>query len=339
MALAGAALLLLPLASLWAWSRLGGPGSGQRFVVDLGANEDAPSKLSELGVIHSPRFLRWYLALARVRIEPGEHVLNDGLSPRDLAARLSRSRARPSAKLTFAEGLNHVEIAQRLEEKEICSARGFVRAVRDPMLRRELGARGESLEGLLFPATYDVVVDSQPSNVARLLVKTFRERLEKAGEKHPGARESLKQKRGWDEHEIATLASIIEKEAATEDEKPIIASVYLNRLDDPEFRPEKMLQADPTAAYGCVTDGASIPACAGFQGRVTPALLRDATNRYNTYKHPGLPPGPIANPGQRALEAVLAPDKTDYLFFVATGKGRHAFSRTLEAHNRAVRGE
>jgi UPF0755 protein len=107
-------------------------------------------------------------------------------------------------------------------------------------------------------------------------------------------------------------------------------------LHDPEFRPARMLQSDPTASYGCIVGAAEIPSCAGFHGSVTPALLRDAANPYNTYRHAGLPPGPIANPGEASIEAVLAPAQTDYLYFVAKGGGRHAFSRTFAEHREAL---
>jgi len=97
-----------------------------------------------------------------------------------------------------------------------------------------------------------------------------------------------------------------------------------------------MLQSDPTASYGCIIQGKDIPSCAEFKGAVTPALLRDAQNPYNTYRHPGLPPGPIANPGQASILAVLAPAHSDYLYFVAKGQGRHAFSRTFAEHREAL---
>jgi UPF0755 protein len=194
------------------------------------------------------------------------------------------------------------------------------------------------VEGFLFPATYELSVDSAPEAVIRTMVRTFRRRLQRLGDKHAGAFARLSKQRGWGEHEIVTLASIVEREAARSDERATIASVYLNRLDDPEFRPAGMLQADPTAAYGCLVAQEKPASCLGFTGRVTPAMLRDAGNPYNTYKHPGLPPGPIANPGEGSLEAVLAPAKTDFLFFVASGNGRHTFSRTLDEHNRAVHG-
>ena len=98
----------------------------------------------------------------------------------------------------------------------------------------------------------------------------------------------------------------------------------------------RMLQSDPTAGYGCLVAQAPPPSCQRLSRRITPAMLRDRSNRYNTYVHRGLPPGPIGNPGERALEAVLDPADTDFYFFVADGRGRHRFSRTLAEHERAV---
>lgn len=337
----GSGVLLLPLAALFAWALLPGPGSGKRVLVDWPAGVDAGAageRLGRAGLVSSPRLFAWYLRVFSdaAELEPGPHVLGDGLSARQLAQRLTRSRLRATRKLTLPEGWNHAQLARRLEEQEICAEAAFTKAVRDEGLRRELGVKGESVEGLLFPATYELGVDSSAAEVVRTLVRTFRKRFDALSAKHPGAREALRDRRGWDEHEIVTLASIVEREAVVEDERPLIASVYLNRLDDPEHKPERMLQADPTAAYGCVVEPERAPSCAGFDGKVTPALLRDAKNRYNTYKHPGLPPGPIANPGEASLRAVLAPAKTDYLYFVAAGGGRHRFSRSFADHNRAI---
>ncbi|MBE7480427.1 MAG: endolytic transglycosylase MltG [Polyangiaceae bacterium] len=337
----GLAVLVLPLLALFGWALLPGAGEGRRLLVDWPADLNASAageRLARAGLVQSPRLFAWYLRVFSdaAELEPGAHVLNDGLGARQLAQRLTRARSRPERKVTVPEGWNHAQLARRLEEQEICAEAAFRKAVMDAGLRRELGVSGESVEGLLFPATYELGVDSAPAEVIRTLVRTFRKRFEALAEKHPGAREELRQRRGWGEHEIVTLASIVEREAVVEDERPVIASVYLNRLDDPEHRPEKMLQADPTAAYGCVIEPERAPSCAGFDGKVTPALLRDAQNRYNTYKHPGLPPGPIASPGEASLRAVLAPAKTEFLFFVAAGNGRHRFSRSFADHNRAI---
>jgi UPF0755 protein len=138
---------------------------------------------------------------------------------------------------------------------------------------------------------------------------------------------------GWNRRQIVTLASMVEKEAAKDEERPIIASVFLNRLTDPTFTP-KLLQCDPTAAYGCLVSDA--PTCMTFT-KITHDVLQDAKNPYNTYKHEGLPPGPIANPGSKSMEAVLRPATTKYLYFVAKGGGLHTFSETYAEHQKATK--
>jgi UPF0755 protein len=165
------------------------------------------------------------------------------------------------------------------------------------------------------------------------MLGVFHERFDRLKDENREAFDQLAEKRRWSELEIVTLASIVEKETGDAGERPLVASVYFNRLDDADFTPRAMLQADPTAAYGCELDPR--PSCSS-NGRVTPEMLRDPENAYNTYKHPGLPPGPITNPGEAALAAVLKPAKTDYLFFVRAANGRHTFSRTLADHNRAI---
>jgi UPF0755 protein len=137
----------------------------------------------------------------------------------------------------------------------------------------------------------------------------------------------------WGKREIVILASMIEKEAAVDDERAVFASVFLNRLRDPSFLPKK-LQSDPTAGYGCLV-GTSLP-CVGYTGKITHEINVDDANAYSTYVHEGLPPGPIGNPGARAIEAVMSPALTHYFFFVAKGGGRHTFSETLGGHNAAV---
>jgi UPF0755 protein len=268
-----------------------------------------------------------YLTLlgAAVELEPGEHLLNDGLSPRKLVQRLARLRGRDAARVTIPEGFQHVQIAERLQQLEICSAAEFRRAV-----------QSADAEGFLFPATYELHVDSNPDKLVAMLVRETQKRLDRLRRQYPGAFERLQREQGWGEREIVTLASIVEKEAAEPEERPTIASVFFNRLLDPTFSPRQMLQSDPTAAYGCVVAPERVPTCATFDGRVTPEMLRDSANAYNTYRRPGLPPGPIANPGESAIAAVLSPAKTPYLFFVAKGGGRHVFSRTFDEHNAAI---
>jgi UPF0755 protein len=128
---------------------------------------------------------------------------------------------------------------------------------------------------------------------------------------------------------------MVEKEAAVDDERPIIAGVFLNRLRDPTFRP-KRLECDPTASYGCLAYPEKAPSCANFTGRATAEIEHDPSNPYSTYTHEGLPPGPIANPGYKSLEAVAVPSTARFFFFVARGQGRHAFSETYEGHLAAM---
>ncbi len=299
----------------------------------------AAERLATAGLTQSPRALALYLRVVRpdLDFEPGPHLLNDALSPRQLVQRLARVPGRQAARVVVPEGFNSLQIAERLQKHQVCGAAAFRRSLSDEPLLRELGIAAPSAEGFLFPATYDFAVDSSPAAVIRTMVRHMRRRLELLGAKHQAALQRLKRERGWGERELLTLASIVEKEAAAPDERRLIASVFYNRLSDPAFRPLRSLQSDPTAAYGCLVAPEAAPSCAGFRGQVTPGMLKDAGNRYNTYRHPGLPPGPIASPGEGAIESVLDPAQSDYLFFVARGGGRHAFSRTYGEHTEAVR--
>ncbi len=143
--------------------------------------------------------------------------------------------------------------------------------MRSQALLDSLGIRGPSAEGRLFPATYELFVDSAPEQVVRLLVEESRKRLGKLISDRRAAADDLEQRLGFGELEILTLASMVEKEAQSPDERPLVASVFFNRLNDPTFRPARMLQSDPTAAYGCLVAPARAPSCAEYTGRVTPS--------------------------------------------------------------------
>jgi UPF0755 protein len=187
----------------------------------------------------------------------------------------------------------------------------------------------------LFPALYRLKQSNTAPKVLERMVETFRARtdpLVEARLKEPLPLTPLTPR------QVLTLASIVEREARMPDERPRIAGVFYNRLFDPNFKP-KRLQADPTAAYGCLLlGGERIESCREFDGRhVTPAMVRDATNPYNTYRIEGLPPGPICNPGLASIDAALSPERHGYFYFVVKGEGRHAFSETLSAHNQSVR--
>ena len=334
-------LFVLGLAPLFGWSLMAGPGTGKSFTIEVPPRAtvgELTALLVARGALSSPHLFRWSLALLHPGFEltPGEHLLNDAASPYGLALRLEHSALRASARVTLPEGYQHVQIGERLEHAEVCTLAAFRRAVSDPALLRELGIPGASAEGYLFPATYGLLADSDSREVVRVLALETKKRLAKLYEAHPGRLAQLESEFGFHERDVLTLASMIEKEAREPDERAVIASVFFNRLKDPDFRPQRMLQSDPTASYGCVIQGKDVPSCADFKGAVTPALLRDAANPYNTYRHPGLPPGPIANPGAPSIEAVLAPAQSDYLYFVARGEGRHTFSHTFAEHREAL---
>ena len=294
--------------------------------------------LEEHGLLDEPALFEAYLALTRTprRIQPGSHLLRPGLSARELVARLTRSPARPRVKLTIPEGFNRFQVAERLEKLELASSGQFLALTVDGARLLELGVDAPSAEGYLFPATYELYVDSDPGLLLATFVREAKRRLARLLELEAAGARTLREREGWGEREALTLASVIEKEAADSREHGAIASVFYNRLTDPTFRPRRMLQSDATAGYGCLLAGESIESCQGYTGKVTPAMLRDAANPYNTYKHAGLPPGPIANPGESAILAVLAPAVTPYFFFVAGAGKRHVFSRTLSEHEQAI---
>jgi UPF0755 protein len=293
------------------------------------------NELAGKGVVRTPWLFALYLSLFGKNPAPGVHLLRDDLSPRELAQRVGRSVGRPSVRATVPEGWNHVQIGRRLEELEVTTESDFRKAAYDAKLCAELGLPGPSVEGYLFPATYELFVDSDAATVVRTLVAEAKKRHEKLESEAAGAFERLGRDFGFHLHEVVTLASIVERETGDAEELPIVAGVFMNRLSDPTFRPAKTLQSDPTAAYGCLVEPARAPSCAATANGVTPGMLRDSSNRYNTYRHAGLPPGPIGNPGEKALRAVLSPAKTDFLYFVAKGR-KHQFSKTFDEHREAV---
>jgi UPF0755 protein len=323
------------------WARLDTAGDSAPRVVSFGPNETASetgARLAALGLVSSARLFSIYLGwfAPTVRVVPGPHLLRGGLSPRHIVQRLGRLPSRPRVRVTVPEGYTHLQIGERLEKSDVCTLADLSRSVNDSALLEQLRIAAPSAEGYLFPATYTLFVDSDPAQTVRQMVFETRKRLARLDARTQGGLTRLGADRHWREHEVLTLASLVEREASAPDERPIIASVFLNRLDDPTFRPLHMLQSDPTAAYGCTVGSVSAPSCAGFNGKITPEMLKDAANLYNTYRHAGLPPGPIGNPGEQAIEAVLSPAHTDYLYFVADGHGRHRFSRGFEDHRRAI---
>jgi UPF0755 protein len=318
------------------------PGPGQGATVAISWPEDPVTgarTLRELGVVDDDDAFGWLLGVTNIFVKPvpGPHLLETGLTPAEILRRLGRLSSRAKVKVTLPEGYDQFQVADRLERQAVCGRDAFLRAAADREDLLALGVPGLSAEGYLFPATYDLWADTDPERVVATLVKEAKRRARDLLSKHAAGFDRLKRRFDFAEDEVITLASVVEKEAMRADEMPVIASVFLNRLSDPAFRPARMLQSDPTAGYGCRVEP-DLASCADFDGkRILPVMLRDRDNPYNTYRREGLPPGPIANPGVAAIEAVLDPADTRYLFFVARGDGRHTFSRSFEEHDAAVK--
>lgn len=215
--------------------------------------------------------------------------------------------------LRVPEGSNLFEIAAAIEELGLMKRDRFLTVARDPALVRDLAPEAPTLEGYLFPSTYRLTRQTTPQQIAREMVSTFRKVWSELGGPPSGV------------NRLVTIASLVEKETAVPEERKLVASVYQNRL-----RIGMKLDCDPTTIYAALLEGK-------YRGVIYRSNL-ESTNPYNTYRHPGLPPGPIANPGRASLEAALHPAETSYLYFVAKagGTGAHVFSESLAQHNAAV---
>ena len=216
--------------------------------------------------------------------------------------------------LTVPEGLTTPTIAQLWETTGFGTAVAFREATESPCLLKQYGLEGKSIEGYLFPNTYKFAKGTTAEKAVEMMLNEFKQRWTETFDEEA-------RNLGLTQHEIVTLASVIEKEAQSKSERPRIASVFHNRL-----KRKWRLQADPTVLYAL-----------GNPKRLLTRADLSVDSPYNTYKHRGLPPGPIANPGIDSIIAALRPEKTDYLYFVAIGEEKHHFSKTLSEHNRMIR--
>lgn len=291
--------------------------------------------LAQAGIVQRPGLLRAYAAVfAPFSTFPArEHLLSPGLPARELVRFLSERSAK-SARVTLAPGLSRFSVGARLELAGICSEEAFAAVAAEPIELEGFGTQ-PSVEGFLFPDSYDFRLDERPERVVRKLLDVAEQRHRALRERWPLLAEH--RTLGLDWPGVVTLASIVEKETGRAEERGRIARVLLNRLSGKSSETGGRLESDPTAVYGCAALGAKAPdSCRGAAGKATPAVLRDAQNPYNTYRIVGLPPGPIGNPGEAALFAVLRPPAGDELYFVADGQGGHVFSRTFAEHRQAI---
>ncbi|MCB9592152.1 MAG: endolytic transglycosylase MltG [Sandaracinaceae bacterium] len=326
------------LATIYPQGAAGGRGRELRVTLAPDTDLDELSeRLHAAGAIEHPTLFTWYVRLlgGDERLREGEVLLTDDMTPRDVLQRIARGFGSATVRVVIPEGFHRFAIAARLDRWGVCDAADFIEATEDRELLDELGIPGPTAEGYLYPDTYRLSPDLGAEEIVRRFVANFHRRVGPLLDADQAALGELQETLSWGPHEVLSLASIVEKEAAAAEERPIIARVFINRLRDPSFHP-KRLQADPTVSYGCLARPDDAPSCAGFEGSITRAMLSDPENAYNTYRHEGLPPGPICNPGIDSIRAVLEHEPNRYLYFVARGHGRHTFSETLEQHNAAV---
>jgi len=311
--------LILSLLLLWYLFCLNIPPGSGATVLDLSFPSGSgirklAGELKSGGIIRSS----WhFVLLTRLRgkannLKAGEYRFNDGMTPSEILRKVATGDV-DYRKFSLPEGYSIYQAAELLEQKGYFKSADFLNKCKDPALLGRLGLAGQSVEGYLYPATYNLQRSGDEEQLISQMVNQFEKKyavLSAAG----GSFARLSRR------EIVTLASVIEKEAVSPEEKPLISSVFHNRL-----RIGMPLQSDPTAVYGAKA----------FSGKVTSADIKRPSS-YNTYLNRGLPPGPIGNPGSEALQAALYPAKTSYLYFVARQDGTHQFSRTLDEHNRAV---
>ena len=251
-------------------------------------------------------------------LEAGEYHFDHAETPEQVFDTIAHGRIY-LVTVPVPEGETMFDIAALLETKGVTSRDSFLAVARSPALVADLAPGAPSLEGFLFPATYQFPRHQPGEKIAEAMVRRFRETWSRISTMQAGKERVAK----LDALGIVTLASLVEKETAVAEERPLVASVFLNRL-----RIGMTLDCDPTVIYALVLAGR-------YNGRLLLADLR-VDSPFNTYRRRGLPPGPIANPGEASLRAVLEPAAGKFLYFVATGDGGHVFSRTLVEQNRNV---
>lgn len=321
---AAGALIIIPcsalcLAAFYVFMQLFVPVADLKGPVDVMVDKgmsfrQAAGLFSAQGLI---RDVNVFSALGRAagihkKLRPGYYRFEGGVRPIDVYYALRDGRI-IRWEITVVEGETLEDIRRKLLSKGVMAGGDFDGLVKDKAFSSLMGISAPSFEGYLFPDTYSIPKGTEPKEVLGMMVRRLREMFD---DELTGKMRSM----GFDERRLLTLASIIEKEARVDSERPVVSAVYHNRL-----RRGMPLQADPTAIYGVKSQR---------EGITKKDLLRRTD--YNTYVIKGLPPGPIASPGFASIRAALYPANVPYVFFVSNNDGTHTFSATFEEHKRAV---
>lgn len=274
-------------------------------------------RLTAAGVVRDSITFRVALWLSHQgrHLKAGEYRFDHAMTPFEVIDKMARGDVFVVS-LTFPEGLTIAEMSKIFESHGLGTSAMFVEAAHDGSLIRDLDPVAKDLEGYLFPETYNVPRHTDAAKLVRMMVARFEKILT------PELRQAAAA-RNLSVRQAVTLASIVEKETAKAEERPLVAAVYTTRL-----RIGMPLQCDPTVIYALVK-------AHRYDGNIHKEDL-SFDSPYNTYRYPGLPPGPIASPGRASIEAAMHPADADYLYFVSRNDGSHQFARTLEEHNRNV---
>ncbi|MFB3917916.1 MAG: endolytic transglycosylase MltG [Terriglobales bacterium] len=306
-------LLVLAAAAWLAWALWLPVAPKQRFVLlrPGWSTRHIAQELQSAGVVRNANAFLLYHYLKPRSLKAGEYEFSHADNALTVHDRIVRGDIYTHT-VVIPEGFNVYEVAAAIEQAGLATRAEFLQVITSPSLVADLDPQAKSLEGYLFPDTYQFTRTQSPVDMAAVMVRRFRQEARSVG--LLGTSEI---------HRIVTMASIVEKETAVPEERPMVASVYYNRLNN-----NIALAADPCIIYAALLAGR-------YDGVIRQSDLQ-LDSPYNTYKYPGLPPGPIANPGRASLEAALHPATTKFLYFVSDNRGHHRFARTLDEHARNV---
>lgn len=300
-----------------------GSYSGEGVFVDVphGASSRSVARLlHRSGVIRNAFAFELYARRhARRSLQAGEYKFDHAVSSKDVFWTLANGNVYEQP-FTVREGETLYDIARDLQDAKFLPADDFISAAKNPELIRDLAPHAKTLEGFLFPATYNLPRHPEANELVTQMTQKFREEWSQLAS--PVA-DKTGAAQGRPLLSTITLASLVERETPKPDERPLVAGVFENRL-----KKGMLLQCDPTVIYALEQQGL-------YRGALSSKDLHE-DSPYNTYMHSGLPPGPIGNPGAISLRAALAPADTRFLYFVANTQGGHFFSATLQEHNQNV---